>query len=123
LKRREFIQSMSAGGALTALSPAGHLMAGTAEGYDASVYLEGNVIEHKGRLLVLPRVRMQFQATANMTALLEVGEKENQVTLRFLQFYPMPGGQNKFHIFIRGPSLPSTGSIAGSGTASMFRSV
>ncbi len=61
-------------------------------------WLEGNIIEHKGRLLVLPRVRMQFQATANMTALLEVGENENPLTLRFLQFYPMPGGQNKFHI-------------------------
>ncbi|MBC8868355.1 MAG: exo-alpha-sialidase [Planctomycetes bacterium] len=61
-------------------------------------WLEGNIIERNGRLFVLPRVRMQFQTTANMTALLEVANDGNQLALRFLQFYPMPGGQNKFHI-------------------------
>jgi len=61
-------------------------------------WLEGNVIERNGRLLVLPRVRMQFEATANMTAILEVANDADGLALRFLQFYPMPGGQNKFHI-------------------------
>jgi hypothetical protein len=61
-------------------------------------WLEGNIIERNGRLFVLPRVRMQFQTTANMTAVLEVANDDNQLAIRFLQFYPMPGGQNKFHI-------------------------
>jgi len=61
-------------------------------------WLEGNIIERNGRLLVLPRVRMQFQTTASMTAVLEATEQGGQLALRFLQFYPMPGGQNKFHI-------------------------
>jgi hypothetical protein len=61
-------------------------------------WLEGNIIERHGRLFVLPRVRMQFQATAGMTALLEAREEGEQLNLKFLQFYPMPGGQNKFHI-------------------------
>jgi hypothetical protein len=49
-------------------------------------------------LLVLPRVRMQFQTTASMTAILEVKDQNGQLVLQFLQFHPMPGGQNKFHI-------------------------
>ena len=61
-------------------------------------WLEGNIVERGGRMLVLPRVRMQFQATATVTAVLEVTEREDKLNLRFLQFYPMPGGQNKFHI-------------------------
>jgi hypothetical protein len=61
-------------------------------------WLEGNIIERNGRLFVLPRVRMQFQTTANMTAALEATDDGNRLALRFLQFYPMPGAQNKFHI-------------------------
>ena len=61
-------------------------------------WLEGNVVEKDGRLLILLRTRMQAQTTANLTSVCEVTDDGQQLTNRFLQFYPMPGGQNKFHI-------------------------
>jgi len=61
-------------------------------------WLEGNVLEKDGRLLVLLRTRMQAQTTANMTSVCEVTDDGKQLSNRFLQFYPLPGGQNKFHI-------------------------
>jgi hypothetical protein len=45
-------------------------------------WLEGNIIERGGRLFVLPRVRMQFQTTANMTAVLEATDDGNRLALR-----------------------------------------
>ena len=41
---------------------------------------------------------MQFQPPANITAVLEVTDNDNRLGLRFLQFHPMPGWQNKFRI-------------------------
>jgi len=61
-------------------------------------WLEGNVVERNGRLLILLRTRMQAQATANLTSVCELTDDGKTLKNRFLQFYPMPGGQNKFHV-------------------------
>jgi arylsulfatase A-like enzyme len=61
-------------------------------------WLEGNVVEKDDRLHVLLRTRFQTQSTANMTSICEITDDGEQLENRFLQYYPMPGGQNKFHI-------------------------
>jgi hypothetical protein len=64
----------------------------------ADGWLEANVIEVSGRLRVMSRVRMDGEATAGMTAVCNLEDDGRQLNLRFGQFYPMPGGQCKFHI-------------------------
>jgi hypothetical protein len=61
-------------------------------------WLEGNVVAVGDRLRIILRVRMQGEATAGICGVCEVTDDGDQLTNRFAQFYPMPGGQCKFHI-------------------------
>ncbi len=61
-------------------------------------FLEGNVIEIRGELYVLLRTRIDVQLTAGMTSVCKLEDDGQTMKYRFLQFYPMPGGQNKFKI-------------------------
>jgi len=61
-------------------------------------WLEGNVVEVGDRLRILLRVRMQGEATAGICGVCEVSDDGRALTNRFVQFYPMPGAQCKFHI-------------------------
>ena len=61
-------------------------------------FLEGNVIEIRGELYVLLRTRIDVQLTAGLTSVCHLKDDGKELTYRFVQFYPMPGGQNKFRI-------------------------
>ena len=61
-------------------------------------FLEGNVVEIRGELYVLLRTRIDVQLTAGMTSVCKLEDDGKRMQYRFLQFYPMPGGQNKFDI-------------------------
>jgi len=61
-------------------------------------WLEGNVVEVRGRLRIVLRVRMQGEATAGVCGICDVADDGRTLTNRFAQFHPMPGGQCKFHI-------------------------
>lgn len=61
-------------------------------------FLEGNVVELRGDLYVLLRTRIDVQLTAGLTSLCKLDDDGRALTYRFVQFYPMPGGQNKFKI-------------------------
>jgi hypothetical protein len=61
-------------------------------------FLEGNVIEIRGEWYVLLRTRIDVQLTAGMTSVCKLDYDGKTMEYRFLQFYPMPGGQNKFKI-------------------------
>ncbi len=61
-------------------------------------WLEGNVVDVGDRLRIILRVRLQGEATAGICGVCEVTDDDGGLTNRFLQFYPMPGGQCKFHI-------------------------
>lgn len=68
--------------------------------------LEGNVVKVGERLLVIARAVINGGATANMGAVFEILDdgKEKPLSLKFLQFYPIPGGQMKFYILYDEPS-------------------
>ena len=68
-------------------------------------WLEGNAVAVGDRLRIILRVRMQGEATAGICGVCEVTDDGTELTSRFVQFYPMPGGQCKFHII----SDPCTG--------------
>jgi hypothetical protein len=61
-------------------------------------WLEPNVVNVRGRLTVLSRTRIAAQTTANVCGVCDLSDDGENLQLRFAQFYPMPGGQNKFHI-------------------------
>ena len=61
-------------------------------------FLEGNVVEIRGELYVLLRTRIDVQLTAGMTSVCKLEDDGRTMKYRFVQFYPMPGGQNKFDI-------------------------
>jgi hypothetical protein len=61
-------------------------------------FLEGNVIEIRGELYVLLRTRIDVQLTAGITSVCRLEDDGKTMNYRFVQFYPMPGGQNKFDI-------------------------
>lgn len=61
--------------------------------------LEGNVVEVSGKLLVIARTVINGGATCNMGAIYEIeDEPDAPLRLRFIQLYPIPGGQMKFYI-------------------------
>ena len=51
-----------------------------------------------GRIRVIIRLRIDGMATAHMCAICDVDDDVDTLNLRFTQFYPLPGGQNYFHI-------------------------
>lgn len=61
-------------------------------------FLEGNVIEIRNDLYVLLRTRIDVQLTAGMTSVCRLEDDGKNLRYSFVQFYPMPGGQNKFRI-------------------------
>jgi hypothetical protein len=63
-----------------------------------SRWLEPNVIQIGERLRVLSRVEMDAMATANICGVCDLSDEGGKLSLKFAQYYPMPGGQCKFHI-------------------------
>lgn len=61
-------------------------------------FLEGNVVEVRDELYVLLRTRIDVQLTAGLTSVCRLEDDGTTMKYRFVQFYPMPGGQNKFRI-------------------------
>ena len=64
-------------------------------------WLEPNVVEVYGRLYVLSTVKITSEdgwTTPGLAALCELQDDGMELTYRFLQYYPTPGGQLKFHI-------------------------
>ena len=61
-------------------------------------WLEPNVLEIGERSRVLSRVEMDAMATANICGVCDLSDEGGKLSLKFAQYYPMPGGQCKFHI-------------------------
>ena len=61
-------------------------------------WLEGNVVIVKGQLRVHWRVRIDGYATVGICAICDLNDDGTRLDYRFAQFYPLPGGQNHFHI-------------------------
>jgi len=67
--------------------------------------LEGNVVDVAGKLLVIARAIINGGATANVGAVYEILDRAGEpLQLRFIQLYPIPGGQMKFYIQYDEPS-------------------
>ena len=62
------------------------------------LWLEPNVVCVNGALRVQSRVEIDGYATAGLCAVCDLADDGATLDLRFVQFHPMPGGQNKFHI-------------------------
>jgi len=67
-------------------------------GEGKSDWLEGNVVEVKGCLRVYWRYKIDQQSTAGIAAICEFKDDGERLDYRFVQFYPLPGAQNHFHI-------------------------
>lgn len=61
-------------------------------------WLEGNVIEVDGEFRVVLRTIIDGHSTAGLAAVCGFKDDGFELKYRFLQFYPMPGAQCKFHI-------------------------
>lgn len=61
-------------------------------------WLEPNVVLVGGRIRVLLRTVLDGYATAGICAVCDLTEDDTNMDLKFTQFYPIPGGQNKFFI-------------------------
>ncbi len=61
-------------------------------------WLEPNIVNVNGRIRVIIRLRIDGMATAHICAICDVDDEDDMLNLRFTQFYPLPGGQNYFHI-------------------------
>ncbi|MHC4755106.1 MAG: sialidase family protein [Planctomycetota bacterium] len=61
-------------------------------------FLEGNVVEIRDELYVLLRTVIDGQLTTGMTSVCKLEDDGKTMRYRFVQFHPMPGGQNKFKI-------------------------
>lgn len=68
-------------------------------------WLEPNVVNVRGSLRLLARVRIDHQATTNMAAVCDLDDDGSEAPeLTFRQFYPVPGGQGNFHVLHDAPS-------------------
>jgi hypothetical protein len=67
-------------------------------GSPRGLYLEPNVVEVQGRVRVMLTVKPNNQSTANLSAIFDGVDDGRSLELRFVQFYPMPGGQLKYCI-------------------------
>ncbi len=61
-------------------------------------WLEPNIVNVNGRIRVIIRLRIDGMATSHMCAVCDVDDQKDTLNFRFTQFYPLPGGQNYFHI-------------------------
>jgi len=68
------------------------------------VWLEPNVVCVNGHLRVLLRAVIDEYATANLCAVCDLTDDGTDLALEFTQYYPLPGGQNKFCIVSDEPS-------------------
>src|SRR5581483_10489867 len=66
--------------------------------WKTDAWLEPNVVNVNGRIRVVLRMIIDEYATANLAAVCDLADDGNHLDLRFAQFYPLPGGQNKFYI-------------------------
>ena len=67
-------------------------------------WLEPNVVQVKDRLMLLARARIARYSTAGMCGVCDIADDGTSLELKFTQFHPLPGGQNKFHILFDEPS-------------------
>ena len=61
-------------------------------------FIEGNVIDVRGEMRVLLRTIIDGHTTGGMAAVCSLEDDGETLDYRFVQFYPMPGAQCKFHI-------------------------
>ena len=61
-------------------------------------WLEPNVVNVRGKIRVLLRLRIEQYATSSLGAVCDVSDDGERLQLSFCQFHPLPGAQNKFHI-------------------------
>ena len=61
-------------------------------------WLEPNVVCVRGKLRVIARARIDYLATAGVCAVCDIADDGENLSHRFVQFHPMPGGQCKFFI-------------------------
>jgi len=63
-----------------------------------SRWLEPNVVDVRGRMVLISRVEVAAKTTANIAGICDLADDGKEMHLKFTQFYPIPGGQNKLHI-------------------------
>ncbi|NQT83526.1 exo-alpha-sialidase [bacterium] len=66
--------------------------------------VEGNIVDVYGRMLLIARACINHYGTQNMAAVFDLKNENGKLTLTFTQLYPLPGGQNRFHILWDEPS-------------------
>ncbi len=63
-----------------------------------SRWLEPSVVDVHGRLIVISRVEIAAMTTAHIAGICDLNDDGDALQLKFTQFYPVPGGQNKLHV-------------------------
>ena len=61
-------------------------------------WLEANVVDLRGRLALIARCRVDEYGTCHIAGVSDLDDRDGKLTLKFSQFYPFPGGQQKFHV-------------------------
>ncbi len=61
-------------------------------------FLEGNVVDVRGEMRVVLRTIIDGFTTSGIASIGAFEDDGTDITYRFLQFHPMPGGQCKFYI-------------------------
>ena len=61
-------------------------------------WLEGNVVDVKGKLRVCWRYHIDLFSTVGISAICDFEDDGVKLNYKFTQFYPIPGAQNHFHI-------------------------
>ncbi len=67
-------------------------------------WLEGNVVKVGEKIRVIARCRIAGYRTVHVAAVCDVQDDGRTLHLRFVQFHPLPGAQNQFHIIHDEPS-------------------
>lgn len=66
--------------------------------WSKDIWLEPNVVLVHGQLRVLVRLVIDDYGTSGLCGVCDLADKGSHLDLKFGQFYPLPGGQNKFFI-------------------------
>ena len=61
-------------------------------------WLEGNVVKVGDEIRVIARCRIARHRTVHIAGICDVEDDGEKLDLRFVQFHPIPGAQNQFHI-------------------------
>ena len=61
-------------------------------------FLEGNVVDVRGDMRVMLRTMIDGHSTGSIASVGQLEDDGSDIRYRFLQLYPMPGAQCKFHI-------------------------